>query len=213
MRTEDLVASLVGNIRPVQRRAVPRRIWLGIAGGGLATFALMISWLGLRPDLGQAVMGFTFWMKWGYTISIGAIAILATMRLAHPEADQARELRWLAVPVAALAALTLLQLLTTAPGDWAALWQGRSWRVCTLKVTTLSLPILAGLIVAFRAFAPTRLRLTGAIAGLAAGACGATLYGLHCPEVSALFVLVWYSLGIACAAAIGALVGPWLLRW
>jgi len=57
------------------------------------------------------------------------------------------------------------------------------------------------------------LRLTGAAAGLAAGASAATLYGLHCPEVSALFVLIWYSLGMLVAAAIGALAGPRVLRW
>lgn len=213
MRTEELVAALAGDVRPVPRRAVPRRIGLGLAGGGAVTFTIMAFWLGLRPDLGAAVLGFAFWVKWGYTIAVGTIALLATMRLARPEAEQARALRWLAVPVAALAAVAIVQVLSAAPGDWAALWQGRSWRVCAFKVATLSLPILAGLIVAFRAFAPTRLRLTGAAAGLAAGAWGATLYGLHCPEVSALFVLVWYSLGIAAAAGIGALVGPWLLRW
>ena len=93
------------------------------------------------------------------------------------------------------------------------MWQGRSWHVCTRNVAILSLPIFVGLMLAFRRFAPTRLRLTGAVAGLAAGACAAALYCLHCPEVSALFVLVWYSLGILAAAAIGALVGPRLLRW
>ena len=32
-------------------------------------------------------------------------------------------------------------------------------------------------------------------------------------EVSAIFVLTWYSLGILLAAGIGALLGPRLLRW
>jgi hypothetical protein len=90
---------------------------------------------------------------------------------------------------------------------------GQSWRICTIKVATLSLPIFTGLLIAFRSFAPTRLRLTGAVAGLAAGAGAATLYGLHCPEVSALFILIWYSLGMLAATAIGALTGPKLLRW
>ena len=41
-----------------------------------------------------------------------------------------------------------------------------------------------------------RTRAAGAAAGLAAGAFAATVYCLHCPEVSAIFVLTWYSLGI-----------------
>jgi hypothetical protein len=57
------------------------------------------------------------------------------------------------------------------------------------------------------------LRAAGAVAGLAAGAFAATVYCLHCQEVSALFVLTWYSLGILLAASVGALLGPRLLRW
>ncbi|MEG3125384.1 DUF1109 domain-containing protein [Sphingomonas sp. GB1N7] len=213
MRTEDLIASLAGNVRAVPRGAVPRRMAFGIAGGGMVTMLLVATWLGLRHDLGSAVLGFPFWMKWGYTLSTAAIAVSATIHLARPEAAQARALPWLALPVGILAVLTVVQLLATPPGDWTALWQGRSWHVCTRNVAILSLPIFAGLMLAFRRFAPTRLRLTGAVAGLAAGACGAVLYCLHCPEVSALFVLVWYTLGILAAAGIGALLGPRLLRW
>ncbi|PTS89589.1 DUF1109 domain-containing protein, partial [Sphingomonas sp. HMWF008] len=58
-----------------------------------------------------------------------------------------------------------------------------------------------------------RLRLAGAMAGLAAGGIAATLYGFHCPETAAPFVLTWYSLGIAAAMAIGAAIGPRALRW
>lgn len=36
---------------------------------------------------------------------------------------------------------------------------------------------------------------------------------LHCPEVPAIFVLTWYSLGIALAAGVGALLEPRLMRW
>lgn len=213
MRTEDLIASLAQDVRAVPRGAVPRRLALGIAGGGMVTALLVATWLGVRPDLGAAMLGFPFWMKWGYTISIAAIAVLATVHLARPEAGRARWLIWAIVPVAILVVLTFMQLLTTPPGDWTALWQGHSWRSCTRNIAILSLPIFAGTMVAFRRFAPTRLRLTGAVAGLAAGATGAALYCLHCPEVSALFVLVWYSLGMLAAAAIGALMGPRLLRW
>ena len=68
------------------------------------------------------------------------------------------------------------------------------------------MPIFAGLLWSFRRFAPTRLRAAGAAAGLAAGALAATLYCLHCPEVSAIFVLTWYSLGIGLATGASALL-------
>lgn len=213
MRSEDLIASLVGDLRAVPRGAVARRIATGIAGGAVVTLALVAAWLGLRADLARALLGFPFWMKAGYTAAIGAIAGLAMVRLARPDATRPRGLALLAVPVGLLALLALAELATTPAGDWTALWQGQSWRICSRNVVLLSLPIFAGLVVAFRRLAPTRLRLTGAVAGMAAGGWAATLYGLHCPEVSALFVLIWYSLGILAAAAIGALTGPRLLRW
>ena len=77
----------------------------------------------------------------------------------------------------------------------------------------LAAPLFLGLLWSFRRLAPTRLRAAGAAAGLSAGACAAAVYCLHCPEASAIFVLTWYSLGIALAGALGALLGPRLLRW
>jgi hypothetical protein len=62
-------------------------------------------------------------------------------------------------------------------------------------------------------FAPTRLRLAGAAAGLFSGAVGAVVYCFHCPELDAPFIAFWYLLGILIPAAAGALLGPRLLRW
>jgi hypothetical protein len=152
-------------------------------------------------------------MKWGYTISIFVVAIMGTIHLARPDADRPRWLWWLAVPAIVLAVIAMMEVADASPGDWSGMWMGRSWRICSLLVFGFSLPVFAGLMVAFRKFAPTQLRLTGAVAGLAAGGCASTLYALHCPEVSALFVFIWYSLGISLAAGFGALVGPKFLRW
>lgn len=53
----------------------------------------------------------------------------------------------------------------------------------------------------------------GAAAGLLTGAIAATAYGLHCPEATAAFVATWYTLGMAAAAGLGAVVGRFALRW
>ena len=58
-----------------------------------------------------------------------------------------------------------------------------------------------------------RLRLAGAAVGLLAGALGALVYLLHCPEFEAPFLAVWYVLGMSIPAAVGALAGPSVLRW
>lgn len=77
----------------------------------------------------------------------------------------------------------------------------------------LSAPALAAVLWAMRGLAPTRPRTAGFAAGLLAGSLGALGYALYCPELSPLFVLVWYTLGILIPAGLGALLGPLLLRW
>jgi hypothetical protein len=90
---------------------------------------------------------------------------------------------------------------------------GKSALYCPWRIAILSLPIFAGICIALRSLAPTRLRAAGAAAAFIAGACAAILYGLACNETSALFVLTWYSLGISLATGVGALLGPRLLHW
>lgn len=213
MDTETLIRTLASDVPALPRRAVGRRIAWGLVAGGIVTTVLIGAGLGFRPDLAIAMHGFSFWMKWAYTISLAAAAIGAVLRLARPETGRLRWLWLLAVPVSVLAGISISEMARVPASEWLAMWLGRSWRVCPLLVLTLSLPIFIGLLWSFRRLAPTRLRAAGAAAGLAAGACAATLYCLHCPEVSAIFVLTWYTLGILLAAGFGALVGPRFLRW
>lgn len=213
MNTEALIQSLSKNLKPVPRHALGRRLAVGIGAGGVVTLVLIGLGLGFRPDLDLAMRGYSFWMKWAYTVSIGVCALFMVARLARPDTVRLRWLWLIAVPFLLLAAIGVTEMAHVPPGDWLSMWLGHSWKRCPWLVLMLSAPIFVGLLWSFRQLAPTRLRMAGAAAGLAAGACAATLYCLHCPEVSAIFVLTWYTLGIALAAGIGALLGPRLLRW
>ena len=82
-----------------------------------------------------------------------------------------------------------------------------------MLISLFALPAAGALEFFARRFAPMRLRATGAVIGLASSAVSATLSSLHCPEAGASFVLTWYSLGIVAATALGAALGPRLLRW
>jgi hypothetical protein len=55
--------------------------------------------------------------------------------------------------------------------------------------------------------------MTGAIAGLLAGATGAFIYAFHCDESAAPFVALWYTIGISLVGLLGAALGRILLRW
>jgi hypothetical protein len=213
MNTEQLIATLSADVPRVSRHALARRIAFGIAGGALVAMFAMVTLLGVRPDLEVAVYGFEFWMKWTYTVSLGLAAIYAVIRIARPVPASLRGLWFLAVPVLVLAGIGIGEFASSPSHEWLGMWLSRSWKVCPWLVLALSVPIFAGLLWSFRKLAPTRLRAAGAVAGLASGAWAATIYCLHCPEVSAMFVLTWYSLGILLAAGGGALLGPRLMRW
>ena len=212
MTSDELISQLVQDFKPVPRHALGWRICAGLALGAAVSFAVVIA-LGFRPDLWLAMQSFSFWMKWIYTASLGAAAIAATAKLARPDTQSMGWMWVLALPVLGLAAISVAELAHAPSDHWLEMWLGKSWKVCSSTVFLLALPIFAGLLWSFRRLAPTRLRAAGATAGLTAGAWGATLYCLHCPEVSAIFVLTWYSLGIGAASLVGALVGPKLLRW
>ena len=213
IRTEDLIQRLARNVTAVPRHAIGRRIALGMLAGAVISLLLVGAVLGIRPDLHDAIRDFSFWIRWVYTLSLGIGAVLMTATLARPESARPRWLWLLGVPVWLLIGITIAEMAHAAPHEWQALWLGRTWRSCPWMILLLSMPIFAGLLWSFRQFAPTRPRAAGAAAGLAAGAWSATLYCLHCPEVSSLFVLTWFSLGIGLASVIGAALGRPLLRW
>lgn len=213
MNTDQLIEQLSRDLQPVRRNAVGRRIAIGVTAGALVSVLLVIGGMRVRPDLGAAMYDASFWMKWVYTISLSLCALLATARLARPDGGALRSLWLLAIPVMLLAGVGVIELSRAPETEWLSMWLGHSWKSCSLGVFALALPIFAGLLWSFRQLAPTRLRAAGATAGLAAGAFAATVYCIHCSEVSAIFVLTWYSLGILLAASLGALLGPRLLRW
>ncbi|RZL99605.1 MAG: DUF1109 domain-containing protein, partial [Variovorax sp.] len=89
----------------------------------------------------------------------------------------------------------------------------RTWRVCAENIAMLSVPVFLAAIWTLKGLAPVRPALAGAGAGALSGASGAAVYALHCPELAAPFIAIWYVLGMALPVVAGALMGPRLLRW
>jgi hypothetical protein len=162
----------------------------------------------------RAVRASWFWMKAGYSLAWFVAGFLILRRLARPGVRPG--LAGVAVGVVALAVLGAMAAnaaMRTPADQQPALWLGQTWKMCSMRVLALSIPIFVALAVGLRRLAPTRLRLTGAAAGLLAGGVSASVYGLYCQESAAPFVAVWYSLGIFASALSGAFLGPRLLRW
>jgi hypothetical protein len=109
--------------------------------------------------------------------------------------------------------LAAVALLRTDRTHWPALVLGQTAAACPVLIALLAAPVFLAGCWAMQGLAPTRLRLAGASVGLLAGATGACVYAFHCSELAAPFLGTWYVLGIALPTALGALIGPRVLRW
>ena len=154
-----------------------------------------------------------FWARESFCASLGIVALMGTARLAHPGRPLGSVPVGIALPVIAMWALAASSLYAAPPPTRAHLIFGQTAAVCPFLIAMIATPLFVALIWALRGLAPTRLRLTGAAAGFAAGSLGALAYSLHCPELAAPFIGIWYVLGITLSAALGAGTGPRLLRW
>lgn len=216
MKTDDLIGLLAADAAPVPRHAGERRFALALAAGALLALAWVATAYGLRADLPRIVFMPVFWEKVAMPLAVAVSAAIVLFRLAHPgmRLHGGRLGAWLpVVPVLLLWIWAAAVLATAAPEARADLLLGSTWRVCVFNVVATALPVGAGLFWALRGLAPTRPMLAGAMAGWLAGAVGACVYSLHCPEMDAPFLAVWYVLGMVMSAGIGAWAGRRWLRW
>jgi hypothetical protein len=213
MKTDDLIAALSADVPPAPAGAIDRRLLLMMVPAAGLVMTGVIFWLGLRGDLTVAVTGPVFWAKAAYTTLIATTGFWLLDRLGRPGADVRPPLRVLAATLATGLVGAGILLATAADGDRPTLLMGSSAHVCPTNILILSVLAAPFIFLAARRFAPVRPMAAGAAAGLLTAGLAATLYGLHCPEVSAVFVAVWYSLGMALAAGLGAILGRFTFRW
>lgn len=211
--TDDLIARLSADLKPVGRHRLARILLVAaFLGAALAAMA-MLTWLGLRGDLTAAMGGPIFWIKSGYTAAFAILGGFATLTLARPDGRIAWPWVALGSLVLLLIAAAAVQLWQAAPGEMSTLVLGGSSLVCPWYILALSLPGLAALLTALRRLAPRNPTWAGLAAGLLAGGTGAWVYSFHCGENGLMFLSLWYTLGMLAVAALGALLGRYLLRW
>lgn len=213
MKTDDLIGLLATRAAPVSHHAVEWRFSWAMLLGFSAAAAVVLLGYGVRPDLAASMRLPMGWMKFGFAAVLAVVAGFAALRFARPGMRTKGALLITLAPVAVLWTVAVWALATAAPEVRIALVMGSSWRSCPFSITALSLPSLVALLWAMRQAAPTRLRWAGAVAGLLSGALATLAYALHCPEMEAPFLAVWYVLGMAIPTAIGAAIGPRVLRW
>ena len=214
MKTDDLIAMLARGPVGADGLTTERRLAAAVAASALVVAVLVLVVLGPRLDVAAAIQLPAFWVKLAFPATLAAAAYAATCRLARPGSRlDAHRVVPLVAPFVVALALASTALLGVPTGERAGLVAGHSALVCVAFIAALSVPGFVAAFAALRALAPTRPSAAGACAGLLAGALAATLYAIHCDEMEAPFIVVWYGLGMALPTALGALLGPRLLRW
>lgn len=213
MRTDELVALLARAGAAPGAGAVGRRYAAALGWGAFGATLLMALTQGVRPDLGDAARLPMFWIKLAFPAAVAGAALLAAVRLSRPGVALRRAPLLLAAPVLALWALAATALAGAPAASREAMVLGHTASVCPWNIALMSVPTFVLALWAMHGLAPTRPVVSGAASGLLGGAVGALAYALHCPEMDAPFLAVWYVAGMLIPTAVGALVGPYVLRW
>ena len=213
MKTDDLIAMLAREPEPVGRARMPGKLAAALGIGTAASALLMVATLGVRPDLERVAQLGMFYVKIAFPALLGLAALCVYWRAAHPGRRLGAAPAGVVLPIIAMAIFAVVVLVGASPEERGTLIFGATWKTCPFNIAMLSLPILVATIAVMKRLAPTSPALAGAACGLVAGASAAVVYALHCPEMSAPFIALWYLLGMLLPAAAGAIAGDRLFRW
>lgn len=213
MKTDDLITLLATGVEAVEPHVAERRYAKAIGVGMAGAAMLMVMLLHVRADLAEAALSSMFWVKLGFVGSLLMAGAFASVRLSRPGARVDSVPVFVLLPIFAMWVLAAVALFSVEADQRMALVLGKTWNYCPFLIAMLSLPVFVAVIWAMKGLAPTKPRQAGFSAGLLSGATAALVYCLHCPESSAPFIGLWYTLGILIPAIFGASLGRWLLRW
>lgn len=214
---EDLIRTLVDDLRPVRRLAPPllrASYWLlavfavALVLGSMANIEALRQRLMAAPDMWVAVAG---------SVLTAILAACAAFELSMPD----RKPLWalLPLPPALLwIAASGLGCLRATPVPGTHIAPLAETKDCLIFIVGLSIPLSALLLVMLRRACPLRPDLTAVLGGLAAAAAAASLLNLFHPFDAAAVDLVVHALAVglviaANRALAGRVFGPVRAKW
>jgi hypothetical protein len=215
MNTDRLIDMLSGELEAVNNGRLGKTLILAIVTGAAIAFGLMLVTVGPRSDIQSTAHIEWVAVKLLFALSVIGTGALLLNRAMRPGLEDATN--WALVVIPFLAALAVaFAVLLGQPQAWRGMLVGAttisSIRCLLLIVFFATIP-LAAMIYALRQGAPTRLNLSGGIAGIVAGGIGAAAYAFNCTSDTIPFVAIWYGAAIVICAVVGAQIGPRVLRW
>jgi hypothetical protein len=213
VKTEDLIKMLSTNVAPSRGRELGGALLIAIGIGtaialcfGCAMFGTGLEGFGgTRLGLQAAVIALTLSL------------VVAGSRLVFVSARPGRRglgaLVLIGVVFLAMLLAGVLGFLREPHMSWNKVLFGGPLTDCLICVPVVAIPTLVALFWALQRGAPVHPTLSGAAAGIVAGALAVAAFAIHQPAASLLTTTVLYGGPIVLCALVGAALGWRLLRW
>jgi len=169
--------------------------------------------LGVRPDIGTAAAQHATALKLVITLSAALAGTTILLREAEPSGASRTYYFILLAGPAVLCLGIAFDLWNLGVSGWQSRLIGSHGLHCLIYIPALSTVPLAACLLVLRTGAPTRPRMAGVIAGIAAAGIGASFYALNCTDDSPLFVAFWYGSATVLVGVAGAIASHVFARW
>jgi len=213
VKTEDLIKMLSTNVAPSRGRELGGALLIGLGIGAAIALCFQCAMFGTGLD------GFG---ANHLSLQTGVIAltlglVVAGSRLlfvsARPGTRASGSLILIGVVFLVILLTGVFGLMREPHANWSAMLSGQPLADCLVCVPVIAVPTLVALFWALRKGAPVYPALSGAAAGIVAGALAVAAFALHQPAVSLLATAALYGGPVVLCALIGAVLGWRLLRW
>jgi hypothetical protein len=212
MSYDSLIDRLTEDLKPVRRR----RSWVDMlimAVVSLVELTLLSAVGAVHLSMHRMMMQPTVWWRLASLGLISVVSGVLAIRSFDPTYSPKGAIRWLALIVAICLAFGALMSGVSGLADIVRRLDWTSGVQCAYEIVLLSIPPLIGLAMLGRRGAPTDMRRTPLLIGLAAAAWGAFVFVFACPFDDPLYIVVWYGVGCGIVTLVGRIVMPRFTRW
>src|SRR5258708_23903474 len=192
MKTDQLIDMLSTNVEPVKRGQLGKTLAWALVIGGAASFCVMLATVGLRTEAAGVSHGGFLALKVMFMLSLVGVGTALLIKLIRPGQDGRKLFTFIFLPFLAAGLAGIVALALEPSAAWHPMILGTQWVTSLYCIPLFAIVPFAGLLCALRKGAPTNLTRTGPIAGLLAGALGATAYAFHCSDDSLPFISICY---------------------